>query len=61
MKYKNVSGRDLAIPGVGVVEAGKEIETEKEIQNPNFKRVDMKSEKFSNIKPGEEPKDNSQK
>ncbi|MFZ3032260.1 MAG: hypothetical protein WA082_04445 [Candidatus Moraniibacteriota bacterium] len=61
MKYKNISRKTLSIPGVGVVEAGNEIETEKEIINENFTRVDMKSDKISNTKSVEEPKDNSQK
>ncbi len=61
MKYKNISGKEMAIPFVGVVKAGGEIETEREITNPNFERVDVKSEKFSKTFSAEEPKDNSQK
>ena len=39
-KYKNISETDLFVPQVGLVKAGGEVETEVEINNPNFQKVE---------------------
>lgn len=39
-RYRNVSPHDLDVPGVGIVKAGAVIETELEINNPNFERAE---------------------
>jgi hypothetical protein len=44
MRYKNISTKEMTIPGIGVVEAGGEIETKQEISNPNFQEVKGKVE-----------------
>jgi hypothetical protein len=36
MRYKNISGEDLSVIGVGIVHADAEIETDFVINNPNF-------------------------
>ena len=49
-KYKNISDKDLALPNIGIVKAGKVIESEIEINNVNFelikedKKEDQKTE-----------------
>jgi hypothetical protein len=42
-KYKNISGKDLTIPGIGLVKNGETIElTDMEIKNSNFEDVTYK-------------------
>jgi hypothetical protein len=36
MRYRNLTDSDQVIPGVGSVLAGESIDTEVEIENPNF-------------------------
>lgn len=36
MKYKNISGHDLGIVGVGVVKADQEVDMPKDFNNANF-------------------------
>lgn len=54
MKYKNISGRTLSLPDIGEVKADQIIETEKEINNANFEKVEegktAKTEKVSEPK-----------
>jgi len=56
MKYKNVSKKDLAIPGIGLVKSGQTKEMPKGFHNANFERV-------KKVEPGkviESPKKNNQ-
>lgn len=46
-RYKNTTDQDLTIVGVGVVKAGKVIETDDEIENPNLEPVSDKSKKVN--------------
>lgn len=39
MKYKNKSELKLVLPGIGEVEPGETIETDKIIENSNFEEV----------------------
>lgn len=39
MKYKNISGQDLELPGVGVVKAGEIITQPEGFNNANFEKV----------------------
>jgi hypothetical protein len=39
-KYKNISGVALSLPEIGTVEAGAVVETDKEINNSNFEKVE---------------------
>ncbi|MBZ4533128.1 hypothetical protein GBP62_25150 [Mycobacterium avium subsp. hominissuis] len=43
--YKNNTKNDVTVVGVGVIEAGKTLETEQLIENPNITLVDTKSAK----------------
>jgi len=50
MKVKNISKKDLAIPGIGIVKAGEIINVPKGFYNANFevvgdKKVEKKVEK----------------
>ncbi len=38
-KYKNISDKDLSIPGIGIVKAGEEREMPEGFNNANFKKV----------------------
>ena len=38
-KYKNVSDMEQSLIGFGVVAAGDEIETDRAVENPNFKFI----------------------
>jgi len=40
MKYKNISETDLFVPQVGLVKAGEVVETEVNINNSNFQKVE---------------------
>lgn len=44
-RYKNVSDDKLYLPGVGVVESGKEIELDFELNNANFLKVGEEKKK----------------
>jgi len=46
-RYKNTTDQDLIIVGVGVAEAGKVIETNDEIENPNLESVSDKAKKLN--------------
>lgn len=46
-RYKNTTDQDLTIVGVGVVEAGKVIETDDPIDNPNLELVGDKTKKLN--------------
>lgn len=47
-RYKNTTDHDLAIVGIGAVEAGKIIETDEIVENPNLISVgDDKKKKVS--------------
>jgi len=46
--YKNVSDQEQSLIGFGVVAAGKTIETDSEIHNPNFIEVLSRGKKKSN-------------
>ncbi len=48
MKYQNLTDKKLTLIGVGEVEAHGTIETDKTIENPNFKLV-------GEAKPAEKP------
>ena len=39
MKYKNITEQEVTIPGVGIIEAGEEVEMPKDFNNANFKLV----------------------
>lgn len=41
-KHKNISGRDLMIPDVGIIKADEEREMPEGFNNANFKRVEKK-------------------
>ena len=45
MKYKNISGQDLELPGIGVVKAGKVIDQPEGFNNANFEKVGEAPEK----------------
>lgn len=45
MKYKNITKEDWLVPQVGLVKAGEEVETEVEINNSNFQKVEPAKEK----------------
>jgi hypothetical protein len=47
--YKNISDKDLMLPNIGVVKAGENIDTEKEISNKNFELV-LKEKNEKDIK-----------
>lgn len=38
-KYKNVSATEQSLIGFGIVKAGEEIETDRAVENPNFKYI----------------------
>lgn len=38
-KYKNVSGQNQIVPGIGYVKAGEEIDSNSPIENANFELV----------------------
>lgn len=46
-RYKNTTDQDLTIVGIGVVEAGKVIETDDPIDNPNLELVGDKTKKLN--------------
>jgi len=54
MKFKNVSNKDLAIPGIGLVKSGEIKNMPKGFCNANFEKVEPK-------KVSEKPKDNKDK
>jgi hypothetical protein len=41
-KYKNITDRDQAIPGVGIVKVGETVELPDNFHNANFKRQEKK-------------------
>lgn len=41
-RYKNISELTQDVTGVGIVEAGKEIVVEEELNNPNFELISIK-------------------
>ncbi len=48
MKYyrqKNISDKDLSIPGIGIVKAGEEVELPEGFNNANFVKVKDKKKK----------------
>lgn len=48
MQYKNVSGQDLTVIGIGTVKAGETISTDSEINNIHLQRIgDTKSSTVS--------------
>ncbi len=53
MKYKNISKKDLAIPGIGLVKSGQTREMPKGFHNANFEVVPKKV--------NENPRDNKDK
>lgn len=46
-RYKNTTDQDLTIIGIGVVEAGKVIESDDPIDNPNLELVSGKAKKLN--------------
>lgn len=46
-RYKNTTDHDLTIVGIGVVEAGKIIESADLIENPNLQLVSDKAKKLN--------------
>lgn len=47
-RYKNTTDHDLVLVGIGIVEAGKIIETDQIVENPNLQPVsDDKKKKVS--------------
>ncbi|MFN3004984.1 MULTISPECIES: hypothetical protein [Mycolicibacterium] len=46
-RYKNTTDQDLTIVGVGVVEAGKVIESDTPVDNPNLEPVSDKTKKLN--------------
>ena len=40
--FKNISDRDLSIPGHGIVKAGERAELPEDFHNGNFERVELK-------------------
>jgi len=38
-RHKNITDKDLAIPGIGIVKAGEEVETDENFNNANFTRI----------------------
>ena len=40
MKYKNISDKELALIGVGIIKPDEVFKTDKDINNPNFIKVD---------------------
>lgn len=53
MKFKNVSNKDLSIPGIGLIRSGQVRNMPKDFHNANFEKVE---EKVS-----EDPKHNKHK
>lgn len=49
-KYKNISEVALSLPEIGTVEAGAVIETEHEINNANFEKVDEHKPETKKVK-----------
>lgn len=47
--YKNISGQDLTIPGVGVVKAGENVELPETFINANFERVSKSQAKREKV------------
>lgn len=45
--YKNVSDQEQALIGVGLVPAGKTVETDVEVRNANFEEVSKRVKKKS--------------
>lgn len=52
-KYKNISGVELTLPGIGIVKPDGEIEVKEGLNNANFQLV-AESKKEEKIKPKEE-------
>lgn len=48
-RYTNTSDKDLSFAGVGVIEAGKTIDTNTQIENPNIKLVKEPSDEKSTV------------
>lgn len=46
-RYKNTTDNDLILVGVGVVEAGKEVESTEPIENPSLEAVVDKTKKVN--------------
>lgn len=46
-RYKNTTDQELTIVGVGLVEAGKIIETNEPVENPNLELVSDKARKLN--------------
>lgn len=40
MKYLNITGKDLMLPGIGKIKAGGVIETDEAFNNSNFIKVE---------------------
>jgi hypothetical protein len=58
MKYKNISGLELEVSGVGIVKAGEEVETDVEINSANFQKVELE---VNETKPLEKPSSDKSK
>jgi len=55
-KFKNISNKDLTVPGIGIIKAGDTIELPEDFHNANFIRIkiveakDIKTKEVENIK-----------